>query len=158
MFPKRELTVYLGQHNSFRSTAKSRTRNEHLKALTEELTTETTVAVGTTKGNALLTLLRTHLDKLILPPTPGEEQRVTGSQPPDPQHESMEFQRVTDSPAIMQARDPTAKRNLVKTVRTHRRQTRNNTPGDVPAIQRRPDRIPANVVDPMKPRRSPRIT
>ena len=90
-------------------------RDEHLKALTEELTTETTVAAGTTKGKTLLKLLRTHLDTLILSPNPGEEQRVTGSQPPDPQHESMEFQRVTDSPAIMQARDPTAKRNLIQT-------------------------------------------
>ena len=35
----------------------------------------------------------------------------------------------------MKARDPTAKRNLIKDTRTHRRITRNNTPGAVPAIQ-----------------------
>jgi len=103
-------------------------QDEHLKALTEELTTETTVAAGTTKGKSLLKLLRTHRDTLILPPTPREEQRVTGSQPPDPQHEIMEFQRVTDSPAIMQARDPTAKRHFIQTSRTHRQNKRNNTP------------------------------
>jgi len=56
-------------------------RDEHLKALTEELQTETTIAVGTTKGKALLKLIRTHLDTLILPPTRGE-QRVTDGQPP----------------------------------------------------------------------------
>ena len=91
----------------------------HLKALTEELKTETAIAAGTTKGKTLLKLLRTHLDALILPPTPTVEQRVTDSQPPDPQHEIMKFQRVTDSSAIMQGQDPTAKRNLVQTSRTH---------------------------------------
>jgi hypothetical protein len=98
MFPKRERTVYLlGRQNSSRSTAKSR-----LKALTEKLQTETHAAAGTTKGKALLKLLRTHLDTLISPPTRGE-QRVTDGQPPAPQPERMEFQRVTDSPAIMKA-------------------------------------------------------
>jgi hypothetical protein len=133
-------------------------RDEHLKALTEELQTETTVAAGTTKGKALLKLLRTHLDTLISPPTITGEQRVTDGHPPDPQPEIRQFQRVTDSPAIMKARDPTAKRNLVQTSRTHRRQTRNNTPGNVPAIQRSPDRIPADDVNATQPRRSPRIT
>jgi len=102
--------------------------DEHLKALTEELKTETTIAAGTTKGKTLLKLLHTHLDILILPLTPTGEQRVTDSQSPNPQHEIMEFQRVTDSPAIMQARDPTAKRNLVQMSCTHQRNTRNNTP------------------------------
>jgi hypothetical protein len=36
----------------------------------------------------------------------------------------------------MKARDPTAKRKLINDKRTHRRTTRNNTPGAVPAIQR----------------------
>jgi hypothetical protein len=133
-------------------------RDEHLKALTEELTTETTLAVGTTKGKALLKLLHTHLDTLISPPTTTGEQRVTDCQPPAPQPARMELQRVTDSPAIMKAQDPTAKRNLVQMSCTHRRQTRINTPGDVPAIQQRPDRIPADDVNPTQPRRSPQIT
>jgi hypothetical protein len=119
---------------------------------------ETTVVVGTTKGKALIILLHTHLDTLISPPTTTGEQRVTDGQPPAPQHERMEFQRVTDSPAIKKARDPTAKRNLVQTSRTHRHQTRNNTPGNVPAIQQCPDRIPANDVNPTQPQQSPRIT
>ena len=133
-------------------------RDEHLTALTEELTTEATVAAGTMKGKTLLKLLRTHLDTLISPPTPMDEQRVTGSQPPDPQHANREFQRVTDSPAIMQAQDPTAKRNLIQTSGTHRQNTRNNTPRYVPAIQRSPDRISADDDIPLQPRRSPRIT
>jgi hypothetical protein len=36
----------------------------------------------------------------------------------------------------MQMRDPTAKQNLITTARTHCWQTRNNTPGAIPAIQR----------------------
>jgi len=103
-----------GQHFPQHCQVPNLSWDEHLKALMEVLKTETTVAAGTTKGKTLLKLLRTHLDALILPPTPTGEQRVTDSQPPDPQHERMEFQRVTDSPAIMQARDPTAKRNLVQ--------------------------------------------
>ena len=58
----------------------------------------------------------------------------------------------------MQARDPTAKQNLIKTMRTHQRHTRRNTPGDVPAIQRIPDHVPPKDVLPAQPRRSPRIT
>ena len=58
----------------------------------------------------------------------------------------------------MQGQDPTAKRNLVQSSRTHQQNTRSNIPGDVPAIQRSPDRIPADDVIPPQPRRSPRIT
>jgi hypothetical protein len=58
----------------------------------------------------------------------------------------------------MTARDPTAKRNLVQTSRTHRRKTRNNTPGNFPAIQRSPDRCSADDEILLQPRRSPRIT
>jgi hypothetical protein len=36
----------------------------------------------------------------------------------------------------MKTRDPTAKRNLIKTTRTHQRKTRRNTPGAIPAITR----------------------
>ena len=47
-----------------------------------------------------------------------------------------ELTRISDAPAIMHARDPTSKRNLIKNTHTHQRLTRNNTPGAVPAIQR----------------------
>ena len=43
--------------------------------------------------------------------------------------------RISDAPAIMKARDPTAKRNLINEKCMHRRITRHNTPGEVPAIQ-----------------------
>ena len=52
---------------------------------------------------------------------------------------------ITDAPPIMQSQNPTAKRHLKNTPRTHRRQTRNNTPGAVPLIARIEDAI-QNVV------------
>ena len=126
-------------------------QDKHLKALTEELHTKTTVAAG-------MKLLRKHLEALISSPPTLVEQRVTNIQSPAPNPELRELQRVTDSPAIMQAWDPTAKRNLIKTMCTHWRHTQRNTPGDVPAIQRIPDHVPTNNVLPAQPRRSPRIT
>jgi hypothetical protein len=98
-------------------------RDEHLQALTEELHTKTTVAVGTTKGKALLKLPQTHLEALILPPPTLVEQRATNIQSPVPNPELRELQRVTNSPAIMQVRDPMAKQNLIKTMHTHWRHT-----------------------------------
>ena len=126
-------------------------RDKHLKALTEELHTKTTVAAGTTKGKALLKLLRTHLEALILLSPTMVDQRVTNIQSPAPNPELRELQRVTDSPAIMHTWDATAKQNLIKTMRTHRRHTRWNTPGDVLAIQRVPDHVPTNNVLPTQP-------
>jgi hypothetical protein len=44
--------------------------------------------------------------------------------------------RISNAPAIMQTRDPTAKCNLITTARIHRRQSRNNTLGALPKIIR----------------------
>ncbi len=54
------------------------------------------------------------------------------------------IQRVSQAPAIIKTRDPTAKCNLILTQRFHQRTTRNNTPGYVSAITRnkQPDIIP----------------
>jgi hypothetical protein len=69
------------------------------------------------------------------------------------------LRRITDAPPIMVAPNPTSKRLLKRTPRTHVRLTRNNTPGSVPAITRSAPRRP-NPLDPpptTAPRRSPRI-
>jgi hypothetical protein len=50
--------------------------------------------------------------------------------------------RITNAPPIMKAQNPTAKRVLKNTPRLHQQQTRNNTPGTVPAIQR------VNIIEP----------
>jgi hypothetical protein len=58
----------------------------------------------------------------------------------------------------MHARDPMAKQNLINTMCTHWRHTRQNTPEDVPAIQHSPDHISANDVLSTQPQRLPQIT
>jgi hypothetical protein len=43
---------------------------KHIKALTEKLAIETTNAVNTPKGKALIKILQTHLDALMRRPLP----------------------------------------------------------------------------------------
>jgi hypothetical protein len=50
---------------------------KHLYALTSKVSTETTNAVNTPKGKALIKILRAHLDALIALPPVTEEQRET---------------------------------------------------------------------------------
>jgi hypothetical protein len=108
---------------------------EHLKALTAaaELACETTKASKTTKGKAPLKILHTHLDDLMRPSPAPTEQRVPTAPTTSPTL-PLVLQRVSDSPAIMQMRDPMAKRNLIAAKQTHQQTTGNNTPGKVPAI------------------------
>jgi len=136
-------------------------KNAHLKALTEELEMTTSQVAQTHKRRALIKALGKAI-KTILHPTAADEQRVDNNiQVMETQRENEDMApitRISDAPAIMRARDPTAKRNLIKDTRTHRRLTRNNTPGAVPAIQRvvpaliLPDKQPARAT-----RRSPRV-
>jgi len=78
--------------------------------------------------------------KDILNPPTGEEQSVDNDngnvEPPDANEAMLPIPQISKAPAIMHARDPTAKQNLITTARTHWRITKNNTPGAVPAIQR----------------------
>jgi hypothetical protein len=89
-----------------------------LKALTSKLATETTNAANTPKGKALIKSLWTHLDALIAPPPAAAEQRVTANMSITPTPQT-EVQRVSNSPAIMHTRNPTAKKNLIKTKQMH---------------------------------------
>ncbi len=59
------------------------------------------------------------------------------------------IERITTAPPIMKTRDPTAKRNLIKTTCTHQRKTRQNTPGALPAITRV---VPTVIAPETKPR------
>ena len=114
----------------------------------------------THKGRALIKALGKAIKAILHPPAAGEQRVDNNIRAMETQcaNEDMEpITRISDAPAIMKARDLTAKRNLKKDTRTHRRLTRNNTPGAVPAIQRvapaliRPDKQPARAT-----RRSPR--
>jgi hypothetical protein len=93
------------------------TPHEHIEALTLELTNETRVAASTPTGKDLIKMLRTHLDALLEPLITEQQQRVIA--PTMPPATDVPLQRVTNSPPIMQARNPTAKRSLLTTTRTH---------------------------------------
>jgi len=135
----------------------------HLKALTEELETSTGIAAQTHKGRMLIKQLGKAIKTILKPPVVSE-QRVVGDNISEVMTQranddsAPEITRISDALAIMNARDPTSKRNLVKNPCTHRRLTRNNTPGAVPAIQRvalaliLPEKQPARAT-----RRSPRV-
>jgi hypothetical protein len=132
-----------------------------LKALTEELEMTTGQVAQMHKGRALIKELGKAIKAILHPPTAGEQRvdnNIRAMETQRANEDMAPITRISDAPAIMRARDPTAKRNLIKDTRTHRRLTRNNTPGAVLAIQRvaptliLPDKQPARAT-----RRSPRV-
>jgi len=121
---------------------------QHLRALTKEIHEETTKVAKTPKGRRLIKLLQANLKKILLPTdVPVEEQRV--ETPPNVEQMERERQqriiddtpiitlpRITNAEPIMESRNPTSKRVLKQTPRSHRRVTRNNKPGEVAPIKR----------------------
>jgi len=136
-------------------------KNGHMKALTKELEMTTGLVAQTHKGRTLIKALGKAIKAILHPPN-ASEQRVDNSicevETQRANEDIAPITRISDAPAIMRARDPTAKRYLIKDTRTHRRLTQNNTPGAVPVIQRvapaliLPDKRPARAT-----RRSTRV-
>jgi hypothetical protein len=123
--------------------------DQHFHALTDELAHETAPANKTPMGRCLIKLLQSKITE-ILEPTPvppaqktqGQEQRVRELQQLElDKAPILTIPRTSNAPPIMKARNPTAKRVLKNMPCLHRRQTRNNTPGAVLAIQ------PIEVID-----------
>ncbi len=121
------------------------TPHQHLCELTDELAAEGSKAGQTTKGRRLLKLLQLHIGDILTPPPVialslpkiSEEQRVNTEQLRVINDSPIVMiPRITDAPAIMQARNPTAKRQIKTAPLVHQRQTQNNTPGAVPLIRR----------------------
>ncbi len=115
----------------------------HLKSLTKELKTATSLTVKMHKGCKFIHKLKIAID-CILNANTREEQRVSMSNtaaPPAMTSVELPIQQITEAPPIVKAWDPTAKRNLINTKCTHRHQMCINTPGDVPAITRVPPQI-----------------
>jgi hypothetical protein len=119
----------------------SMTPHLHFCALTDELTKTTNLTNKTPKGRQLLRLLSNCIDQLLAPPPPLVEQRVGEVS----QREACKAEQrvidaaliitipwLTDAPAIIQSRNPTANRALKNTPCLHRRVTRNNTLGISP--------------------------
>ena len=142
----------------------SLTPMQHLRALTKEIHEETAKVANTPKGRKMIVMLQNNLKKILSPSTvPVEEQRVampysSEKQVEREQHQrvidtnpSVTIQRITDAAPIMQAQNPTSKRALKQTSRTHQQITRNNTPGFTPPINR------VTVEPPMLPSRPQRM-
>ena len=125
--------------------------HQHFRALVDEMSEDIDRQSLTPKGRRILSLLRDRITILLAPPpTPEqqrvtleeqrvtlEEQRVTENERRDREQRVIDdspilsLPRITEAPGIMNSRNPTAKRMLKNTPRTHRRVTRNNTPGIV---------------------------
>jgi hypothetical protein len=113
------------------------TAHQHFRALTDKLTKCAHPAGATAKGMCLLNLLRHRIDLILHSPPSVDEQRVNNAAREEEQRvindsPILTIQRISDTPAIMEARNPTTKRTLKNTLRLHCRTTRNNTPGIVP--------------------------
>ncbi len=111
--------------------------NAHLKA-PKELEMTTGIAAKTHKGCTLIKSLGKAIRAILTPPI-ASKQRVDNSiREVATQRKTEDIvptTRISNAPAIMNTRDPTAKRNLIKDTRTHQQITCNNTPGAVPAIK-----------------------
>ena len=113
--------------------------NAHLKALTEELEMTTGLVAQKHKGRTLIKVLGKAIKAILNPPAVSKQRVDNNMCEVETQRENVDIApitRISDAPAIMKARDPTAKRNLIKDTCTHRQITQNNTLGAVPAIQR----------------------
>ena len=90
-------------------------KHAHLKALTEELEASSGSAAKTHKGRVLIKALGKAIKAILNPPNE-LEQRVDNSisavEPQQANEDIAPITRISDAPAIMKARDPTAKRNL----------------------------------------------
>jgi len=85
----------------------------------------------------LIKVLRKTIKAILNPPAVSKQRVDNNIREVETQRENEDIApitRISDAPAIMKAHDPTAKRNLIKDTHTHRRITRNNTPGVVPAM------------------------
>jgi hypothetical protein len=121
------------------------TKQQHFWALTEELTKAVGDVNATPAGKRLVKALQREIEQALHPNIVQDEQRVREDEQRVERGNQqrvldntpiLTIPRITDAPAIMQSRNPTAKRRLKDNPRIHRRVTRNNTPGRLPLITR----------------------
>ena len=135
----------------------------HINELASEMTS--TIPKLSRRARTIDTLrtLAQHLDAYVsgaplpLPPPitvlPPEEQRVPPLPQPEEQRVIAPLRPATSTPATIAANDPTGKRALRTTKRTHKRTTRANTPGRLPSIVRTnmPRPLPIFQIEPEMP-------
>jgi hypothetical protein len=115
------------------------TKQQHFRALTDKVAEAVDEANATPAGKRLIKGLQRKLKQALNPQIVQDEQRAERENQQrvldnTPIHT---ISRITDVPAIMQSRNPMAKRMLKETPRLHHRVTQNNTPGGLPLITRR---------------------
>ena len=87
-------------------------RHAHLKALTEELEITTGIAAQTHKGRILIKALGKAIKAILSPPVESEQRvddRIPVVETQRAYENVMPITRISDAPAIMKARNPTAK-------------------------------------------------
>jgi hypothetical protein len=116
--------------------------HQHLPALTNELTKGAAIPNKTTKGKQLLRMLQDCIMAMLTPLPTQNKQRVVkniNQQIREAEQRAIDeapiitILRITNAPGIMKLRNPTNKRLLKTTPRTHRHVTRNNIPGVISA-------------------------
>jgi hypothetical protein len=121
-------------------------QQQHFRALTEELAEVVDNANGTPMGQHLIKNLQAKIKKALQPPNVQEEQRVREQEQRVMREQEqrviddtpiLTIPCITKAPAIIQSRNPTAKRALKTTPRIHRCDTQNNTPGALPLITKK---------------------
>jgi hypothetical protein len=108
------------------------TPDQHLRALTIELTNCSALASSTPRGKCLLCMLADRIAQMLPPPPTAEEQRVSNNL----RHEAEQWviddtpiihiPCLTNAPCIMESYNPTAKRALKQTLCLHQQVTWNN--------------------------------
>jgi hypothetical protein len=97
-------------------------------------------------GRHLIKNLQANIKEALQPPNVQEEQRLREQEQRVMREQEqrviddtplLTIPSITNLPAIIQSRNPTAKRTLKTTPRIHRRDTRNNTPGALPLITKK---------------------
>jgi hypothetical protein len=86
-----------------------------LKALTEELETTTGITAKTHKGRTLIKLFGKAIKAILNPPAVSEQRVDNIICEVETQRKTEDIApitRISDAPAIMKVRDPTAKKNL----------------------------------------------
>ena len=114
------------------------TPDSHVKELLNELQDNLKTIGRKARTLQVMRDMAIHLEAYITGnPPPQREQRVKQRVMDDIQHINHPLiQRVSDTPRMPTANNPTSKRVMQTKLRTHKRTTRGNTPGALPMIIR----------------------
>ncbi len=114
------------------------TLHQHLHALMDKLTNCSAPTSTTPKGKRLFCMIQEGIALMLAPSSTAKEQRVSNNLHQEAEQGVIDdtpiihIPRLTDTPGIMELRNPMAKHALKLTPCLHWRVTQNNTPGILP--------------------------